>query len=653
MGDKLLSKILKPYTIGAAIVILAAIGGLFYYNRYAAAIGGGAFLLYLVFILVIHRHQRAWVNHYLESIEDEIEDTLRYSVKNHPLALCVVNSEGRIALSNGKFKEIFPSAQILKTEIETLTGFRQWELMPDEEKRTKKLEVDGRTYSLIPLFLNRDVSKSVMLYFVDVTDFEKLKVRYNEEKKCIAYLIVDNYDALLSKSPDSRRSAIASSIESVVRKWAEGIDAALLRIRSDRYYLIFDKKHFKGITDNKFSILDEVRGIQTDAEFPVSLSIGVGVGGGTPNQGEEFASFALDLALGRGGDQAVVKSGSQVTYYGGKVQVIERRNKGKSRVMAHALKQLITQSSRVMIMGHRNPDMDAFGAAVGVYRIAFAHHTDAYIVIDAYNHSLSEVYDRAVGSGSYQFLSSAEALKIVDRDTLLVVVDTHIPGFVECRELLGKTDRMVIIDHHRKMEGFIDNATLTFMEPNASSTSELVTEILQYDDSVKKINKLEAELLLAGIFVDTNSFSVKTGSRTFEAASWLRNNGGDSTAVRRLLQNDMEDFRQRASIISNAEFDKNGVAISYSEGEHVNAQVVIAQAADELLDIKGIRASFVVAETAEGIAISSRSLGDVNVQVLMEKFGGGGHLTMAAAQVEGTTKEEVIKTLKRYIKEID
>lgn len=653
MDDKLLSKIIRPYLIVAAVIMAAAVAALLYYSKYAAMIGGGTVALYLIFAAILYFRQRAWLGKYLENIEEEIEDTLRYSVKNHPLALCVANSEGKVALCNGKFKEIFPQAQILKTGIETLTGFKQNDLMPKDEGKTIKLLVKDRIYSIIPLYLNKDVSKSVMIYFVDVTDYENLKRTYKEEKQCFAYIIVDNYDELLAKSHDSHRSVVASDLETMIRKFAGELDAAIVRVKNDKYQLVFDRKFFRGLTENKFSILDQVRSIQSDADFPVSLSIGVGVGNSGPKQSEEYANFALDLALGRGGDQAVVKSENDVTYFGGKIQSIERRNKGKSRVMAHALRQLITQSTAVMIMGHKNPDMDSFGAALGISRIAFSHNADAFIIMDEYNHSLDEVYARAKMSGNYNFISSAEALKQVDRDTLLVIVDTHIPGFVACRELLGKTDRMVMIDHHRKMESFIDYATLTFMEPNASSTSELVTEILQYDDNVTKINKLEAELLLAGIFVDTNSFSVKTGSRTFEAASWLRSNGGDSTAVRQFLQNDMEDFQQRANIISNAEFDKNGIAISYSEGKHENAQIVIAQAADELLDIKGMRASFVIGEADDAIAISARSLGDINVQALMEKFGGGGHLTMAAAQIKDTTIKKVIADLKRCLKEYE
>ncbi|MDR0357304.1 MAG: DHH family phosphoesterase [Clostridiales Family XIII bacterium] len=659
MREKLLKKIAGPYVVSALIIQALVLCALIYayFNREFVipqiCVAAGFFVLYVSLSLLIARLQRNRVGKLLDDIGKEAEETLKYSLRNHPLPLCVVAGDGRIVLMNERFKETFRDIAEQKADVKAFTGFESKEFKPDEERKPLKTVRNDRTYIILSAYLNRAVSESVLLCFVDATDYEKLKTRYNEEKKCFAYIIVDNYDELLSKSPDEKRPLIAANIETMIRQWAMSIDASVLRFKKDQYHLIFDRKYFKGLSDSRFSVLDSIREIETDADFPVSLSIGVGLDGSSPSQTAEYAVLALDLALGRGGDQAVVKSGKKVTYFGGKVQVIEKRNKGKSRVMAHALKQLIAQSSQVIIMGHKNPDMDSFGAAVGVHRIAFANNKDAYIVIDYYNHTLKDVYERAEKSGSYRFIRSEEALKLVNRDTLLVVVDTHVPDMTECRNLLGKTDKTVVIDHHRKMERFIDSATLTFMEPNASSTSELIAEIMQYDDDIRKINKTEAELLLAGIFVDTNSFSVKTGARTFEAAAWLRNNGGDSTAVRQLLQSDPDDFRQRAGIIANAKFDRNGIAISRNEGKHENAQIIIAQAADELLDIKGIRASFVVGETQREVVVSARSLGDLNVQVIMERFGGGGHLTMAAAQITDMTPEEVIKKIKKYINEAD
>jgi c-di-AMP phosphodiesterase-like protein len=320
--------------------------------------------------------------------------------------------------------------------------------------------------------------------------------------------------------------------------------------------------------------------------------------------------------------------------------------------MAHVIRQLMDQSSKVLVMGHRNPDIDSFAAAVGIARIAINCGKDAFIVIGEFNHSLAEFHSEALGSGEYNFISPQIALELVDKNALLVVVDTHRPSLTESPSLLGKTEKSVVIDHHRRAEECIENATLSYMEPSASSTSELVAEIMQYMADKRSISRLEAELLLGGIIVDTNSFSVKTGARTFEAASWLRRNGADTAVVRQYLQSDMEDFRQRASIISNAEFLNGGIAVSRNEGRHENAQIINAKAADELLDIKGIRASFVLGETNDEVVISARSLGEVNVQKLMERLGGGGHLTTAAAQLRGITVDEAANELRAIINEL-
>ncbi len=651
MGDKLLRKITVPYIIGGSIMFAAFMIAAFFISYRVGLIVVAAGVALGIYTLVMFRHQRFWIYDQFQNIEGQVEDTLRYSFNNHPLPFCVADRDGLIPMTNGKFKEIFPETKILKTKVEDVFGHKHDEFLPENNKERFKITVNERIYQLLPTYLNKDVNNSVIIYMQDITELMNIRQTYDDEKVCMAYVTVDNYDELISRSPDERRSLISSNIENVIRQWAGGLNASILRYKSDRYLIIFGKKHYNGLLEGKFSILDEARKIQTDADFPVSLSIGLGLEGDTPQQTAEYAGFALDMAFGRGGDQAVVKKGTQVRYYGGKVQVIEKRNKGKSRVMSHAMKRLMKHSSKIIIMGHKNPDMDSLGSAIGIHRIAFNCNKDAHIVMQDYNYSLSEVYEMAEKSGTYKFVNNEEALSLVDKDTLLVVVDTHIPNLTECPELLSKTEKIILIDHHRRTETFIDNATLTYMEPSASSTSELITEILQYDDDNNKINKLEAELLLAGIYVDTNGFSVNTGTRTFEAASWLRQNGAASTSVRQFLQTNMEDFKQRAEIISNAEFMKNGVAISKSEGKHANSQITVAQAADELLDIKGIIASFVVGETKKEVVVSARSLGELNVQTIMERLGGGGHLTMAAAQIKDKTPDEVIRKIKKYVRE--
>ena len=651
MGERLLTKITRPYIIGGSVVFAALIIAAFFISTRVGVVTLAVGVALAIYTGIMLRMHRLWIDGQLQDIEDEIEDTVRYSMANHPLPLCVVDQDGLIPMTNDKFKEIFPQTKILKTKVEDIFEYKHNEFMADDDNHRHHITVDERTYELIPTYLNKDVNNSLVIYMLDITEFEHVRRTYEDERPCTAYVIVDNYDELLAQSPDDRKSLIATGIESAIRQWASGLEASILQYSGNKYLVNFQMKYFDALIENKFSVLDDIRKIETDADFPVSLSIGLGLDGVTPQQNTEYAAFALDLALGRGGDQAVVKRGTQVRYYGGKVQVVEKRNKGKSRVMAHAMKRLMKLSSKIIIMGHKNPDVDSFGAAIGIHRIAFNCNKDAYMVINDYNYSLDDVYEKADKSGSYNFIKNEEALELVDKDTLLVVVDTHLPNLTECPRLLEKTEKIILIDHHRKKETFIDNATLTYMEPSASSTSELITEILQYDNEGNKINKLEAELLLAGIYVDTNGFSVNTGTRTFEAASWLRQNGAASTSVRQFLQTNMEDFKQRAEIISNAEFLDNGIAISKSGSKHDNSQITCARAADELLDIKGIIACFVVGETYKEVVVSARSLGNMNVQTIMERFGGGGHLTMAAAQLTDMTPDQVVTKIKKYLDE--
>lgn len=406
------------------------------------------------------------------------------------------------------------------------------------------------------------------------------------------------------------------------------------------------------IIESRFSVLDEVRNIDTKVDFPVSLSIGMAMGVRSLKDAKELAEAALELALGRGGDQAVVKNEDRTHYYGGKLQSLEKNNKGKSRIISHALKQLIIESSRVIIMGHRWPDMDCFGSAIGAYKVCRYYDRDAYIVIDNYNEALQTVYQQAVDTDNYNIITSDKAKSLIDEKCLLIVVDVNRPNMVECPDLLEMDLRTVIVDHHRLSEDAISNPTLAYVESYASSASELMTEIIQYTATKRLINKFEAETLLAGITVDTNSFSSKTGVRTFEAAAWLRRAGADTTEVKRFFQSEAITFQAKADAIASAEYLDNGVVIAVSEGYSTEAQIINAQVADELLSVKGVRAVIALGKNdLNKTVISARSLGEVNVQMLMERFGGGGHHTSAGAQVE-ETPEEVIEMIKEILPEL-
>ena len=569
-----------------------------------------------------------------------------------PIPMCIINSNGKVTRASGKIDEVFKYDGIKDADIFALTGIKFADFLKSAKgEKNLILDRNDKKFKIQVSSIGEEEDSSFGLYFIDVTNYETLKVKYNDEKPCIATINVDNFDELTSNNSDETRLSIISNVDKTIRQWCLKINASITKHKEHMYFIVFENQYMEKLVESKFPILDDIREIETDADFPVTLSIGIGVGGKTPAQTDQYATDALDLALGRGGDQAVVKKGSKIEYYGGKMQTVEKGNKGKSRIVAHALRQLIDQSSKVLIMGHKYPDMDSFGSALGIFRIAAARNKEAHIIINAYNETLQEVYSLAREKETYSFINNEKALALVDKETLVVVLDTHRPSLVECQELLEETDRIALIDHHRRAEDSIENATLAYMEPYASSTSELVTEILQYSLEKKSIVKFEAEALLAGITVDTNRFSVKTGVRTFEAASWLRRSGADTTSVKRYFQTDVESFKLRANAIVSAKISEEGIAYSVCEGFHPDMQVISAQAADELLTIKGVRASFVAGTSEIGkTVISARSLGEINVQTVMEKLSGGGHLTNAGAQVE-IVPEEALAYIQKEMKE--
>lgn len=566
-----------------------------------------------------------------------------------PIPLCVIDANGKVSRANDKIDEVFIYDGISGTDIFQLTGIKHQAIIDATlENRTLMISRNDKVFKIQTAFVGKGETASIALYFIDITNFEMLKTLHNKERACMAVVSVDNYDELIATAGEQSQMMISTQVDKIIRAWGAKMEASVTRYKEHMYFLVFAYKHCEGLTENKFSVLDDIRGIETEADFPVTLSIGVGVFGKTLEENDQYANDALEIALGRGGDQAVVKKGKSIEYYGGKAQTVEKRNKGKSRVIAHALRQYIDQSSKIMIMGHRNPDMDCFGAALGIHRIAATAKKDAYIIVNGYNEALTCMYQAAKETEDYNIINSEKAIAMADENTLVIVLDTHRPGLVECPELL-EMERIVVIDHHRKAEDAISNTILSYMEPYASSTCELVTEIIQYIIEKKTLNKMEAEALLAGITMDTNRFAVKTGVRTFEAASWLRRSGADTTAVKRYFQSDLENFQTRAKCIANAQFLEGGIAMSICQGKSPNAQVMNSQVADELLTVQGIRATFVAGQNDQGqTVVSARSLGEVNVQLIMEKLGGGGHLNTAGAQVQ-MSPEETLEKIKEIL----
>ncbi|MCI5722218.1 MAG: DHH family phosphoesterase [Firmicutes bacterium] len=565
-------------------------------------------------------------------------------LKSLSIPMCVVDENGKILKANEHISDVFLYDSLEGTDFFVLTGIKL-NFKEDSIKNIPLVERNSKTFQPV-IKENTDTPGEYVVIFKDITEYENLKKLYESEKICVCKINIDNYDELTAATMPEARIGITAELDKIIRHWAGKYNGSITRFNSSQYIMYFQYSHLSKIIDSKFDVLDEIRRVETTADFPMSLSIGIGVGEKDIVACTESASAALDLALGRGGDQAVIKKGTAIQYYGGKSQTVEKSNKGKSRVVAHALKRLITQSKKVVIMGHQKPDMDCFGAALGIYRMCLMFEVDAYILFDQISDSLSDIFKQARDSDIYNFIDNKKAEAITDKDTLLILVDTHRVSYVENPKLLEQTEKVVVIDHHRRAEDSVKNPTLSYIESYASSASELVSEILQYTAPKKTLVKLEAEAMLAGISVDTNRFAVKTGVRTFEAAAWLRRSGADTTEVKRFFRVDKNIFNAKAKAIAAAEYHDNGVVTAVCQEMSDDIQIINSQVADELLNVKGVKVCFVAGRVNEqSTAISARSLGDVNVQVVMEKLGGGGHLTTAGAQVSMSPEEAIEKVL--------
>ena len=569
-----------------------------------------------------------------------------------PTPSLVINSNGKVVRANDLIGQVFIYDDLIGYDIFQLTGFRIEEIKELAATRdTRLLRRNDRIFRTLVAKDMDDEDGNMFMFFFDITMYVEYRDRYDDEKVCVARINIDNYDDLIAGTDPSMRMIISSQIDKAIRDWSARIKGSIVTMRAGQYIMYFQHAYLAGMIESKFEILDEVRDIETQTDFPITLSIGVGINGSSFGETRNYADAAIDLALGRGGDQAVMRDGTKVRYFGGRNSSVEKGSKGKSRVVAYALKRLIEQAERVLIMAHRNPDMDAFGSQLGMFRICQLYGKNASIVIDHVNDSLMTLYKSAKDASCYNFITSEKAKALMTPESLVVMLDTHRPSYSECPELLEMTERIAVIDHHRRAADGIDNPSLSYIESYASSTAEMVTEILQYLGAKKEVTKLEAEALLAGMTVDTNRFAVKTGGRTFEAAAWLKRAGADTAEVKKMFQSSIEDFKIRSKAVADAEITEDGIATSVCGGKNPEAQIINSQVADELLNVQGVKASFVAGYDHEGSTlVSARSLGEVNVQVLMEEIGGGGHLTTAGAQVEGTP-EEVIKAVRERAEE--
>ena len=565
-----------------------------------------------------------------------------------PIPACVVGSNGLITKANGFMKNVIVYEDIIGANFFALTGVKRETLLTANSSEV----IIERNNRVFKIWTNDEPKENedIAVLFDETTIRESFRSKLEADRAVIIYINIDNYDDLVASTSDDGKRAIPSMIDSIVRKWGASFDSPVISTDDDKYIMYSNYGKLNKMIQSKFGVLDEVRKIEAKIDFPASISIGAGISEKSLIETTEMAGEALELALGRGGDQAVIKTDEGTKYYGGTLQSIEKSNRGKARVIAHAMKQMIKDADKVLIMGHKWPDMDAFGSAIGVSAICRYLGKDAYIVIDKHNDALDTIYTQAVNSEDYNIIKQEKAIKLVTPETLLIVVDTNRPMLVECMELVDRCDSRIIIDHHRMTEDSFRDASLAYIESYASSASELLAELLQNYAQKKIINKFEAEAMLAGIMVDTNNFSGRTGVRTFEAASWLKRAGADTTEVKRFFQMAKADFMSKASAIARADFSEEGVAFATTRGHTGNTQIINAQVADELLMVKGVKATFVLGTNErEQTIVSARSLGEINVQQIMEKFGGGGHFTSAAAQ-SSEPLEYVEEQLRKLVK---
>lgn len=574
-------------------------------------------------------------------------------INNSPIPACVVGSSGVIKTASELMCNVFLYKDIEGANFFTLTGWKLQEL--NEAIDEGKEVIIGRNdkhFSLSVTQLEENREESIV-FFEDVTEREVLRESLDNQRTAIIRIGIDNYEELISSVTTNSKKAVPAEIDRIVREWAEEHHTAITNTSEEDYILISSVKDVKDMVDESFSVLDKVRNIEAKIDFPISISIGVGISEESVIESKALARAAIELALGRGGDQAVVKNDSSTNFYGGTLQSMEKNNRGKSRVIAHALKRLIDDCNKVIIAGHKWPDMDSFGAALGAYRICEYLGKEVHIVLEDYNEALQVIYDHAIDTDEYSIIRNKKAMEIADENTLMFIVDNNRPTLVECPELLSVCSRKVIIDHHRVTDTPIEGATISYIESYASSTSELITEIIQYIAPKRIVTKFESEALLAGIMVDTNNYSVRSGVRTFEAAAWLKRSGADTTEVKKFFQTEITAFQAKAEAVANAEYTEQGIAYAMTESYSAEASIINAQVADELLSVKGIKASFVIGTNDEPrTIISARSLGDINVQTIMEKFGGGGHLTTAAAQLDGISPEEALEKIKTIVNQI-
>ena len=614
--------------------------------------------LTLIYSLWTNNKRKDEISKHIQDIAVNVDSTVKSSLVNSPFPLIIMETTGNIIWKSSKFVSEFVNEDI-KNIVRGLAKEIKLDIIEstfNKEKHKnnsikKEITIGKKIYKIFGEYVKAKKKKNeymMTLYFLDDTENIKIKKEIEEQRNCIGIITIDNYEEIVQMLPSDKRAAIVAEIEKNIYDWANESGGLIIKTeRNTSYLYLLSQKELEKIKENKFEILDKIKEIDTDEMVSLTLSIAISNEGDTDYEKYKSAGVAMDVVLGRGGDQAVIRENDKYTFFGGRSLEVEKRTRVKARTFARALEQIITEAKNVLIMGHANADIDSLGSALGIYSLANSMNKEAYIINNTLGLSVDNFIEAIKNDEQYQnvLITKNEALNIVTEESLLVIVDTHKKTYVEIPELLDKTDKIVIIDHHRKSPDFIDNSILTFHEVYASSAAELVTEVLQYANTEIKLTTLEAEGLYAGIMMDTKNFTFKTGVRTFEAAAFLRKKGVDILKVKKWFQSDLDSYNTISEIVRKAEIVNDSIGISIYDKEDINSNLICAKAADELLTISDITASFVLGHQGEKICVSGRSIGDINVQLILEKLGGGGHITVAGAQIEGMSIEEAKQEL--------
>ena len=629
------------------------------------------FLVVLAYSYYANNRRKSEISETLQDLTLSVDTAAKSSLINSPFPLVIMESNGNIIWRSSKFISEFGELdmnQYLNSLVEDIKlDIKETEKDPSKEKQiSRHIELNHKNYEVLGKFVHskkydkrHDDKYMMMLYFIDETEIVKLQEEYKDSKSCVTIIMIDNYEETMQQLESEEKPQITAEIDKCIYEWTNQTNGVLIKSDRDRYVYLFEQRYFEKVKEDKFSILDKVKDIKTKENVQITLSIAISNDGMTDKEKYKSAQAAMDVVLGRGGDQAVIRENEIYKFYGGRAQEVEKRTKVKARVVAHALENLIKDASNVMVMGHTNPDIDSMGSSMGIYRLAKSLGKKAYIIDSNETNTLQSFKADLAKEPEYEdiLITKEVAEENVDKETLIVIVDTHKSTYVEAPELLKRTDKIVIIDHHRRSTDYIENATLTFQEVYASSAAELVTELLQYAEVHIDLKTIEAESLYAGIMMDTKNFTFKTGVRTFEAAAYLRKCGVNIIRVKKWFQSNLETFNKIAGIVKKAEIVNDTIAIATYEKKDKETSLICAKAADELLTISDITASFVMGKSGNKICISGRSIGDINVQVILEKLGGGGHITLAGAQVEGMTmeetKQELMNRIHEYFSEIE